>query len=80
MESETFVLDKDSNVIQTYPFSFSGVLTGDWYKSKQIDLNASEAKEIALDMEYKEIADANNAIITGEWSEKPQINLDGGGN
>ncbi|MUG33509.1 hypothetical protein, partial [Psychrobacter sanguinis] len=42
MEPETFTLDKDRNVIQTYPFSFSGVLTGDWYKSKRISLNASE--------------------------------------
>ncbi|MGT2744581.1 phage tail spike protein [Streptococcus phocae subsp. phocae] len=79
MESETFALDKDNNVIQTYPFSFSGTLTGDWYKSKQIDLNASERQEIALDMEYKEIVDGNNTDLVLEWAENPDIIFDGNG-
>ncbi|MGT2729488.1 phage tail spike protein [Streptococcus phocae subsp. salmonis] len=77
MEPETFTLDKDRNVIQTYPFSFSGVLTGDWYKTKQIDLNASEAQEIALNMEYKEVADARGATLVGKQSNKPKIIFDG---
>ncbi|MGT2744876.1 phage tail spike protein [Streptococcus phocae subsp. phocae] len=77
MEPETFTLDKDSNAIKTYPFSFTGVLTGDWYKSKVIDLNASEAKEIALEMTYKEIADARGAILVGKQSKKPKIIFDG---
>ncbi|KPJ21749.1 hypothetical protein AKK44_08220 [Streptococcus phocae] len=77
MESETFTLDKDNNVIQTYPFSFSGVLTGDWYKSKRIDLNASEVQEIALDMKYKDVADAKGATMVGKQSNKPKIIFDG---
>ncbi|MUG33589.1 hypothetical protein, partial [Psychrobacter sanguinis] len=66
-------------VIQTYPFSFSGVLTGNWYKSKQIDLKASEAQERTLNMEYKEIVDGNNTDLVLEWAENPDVIFDGNG-
>ncbi|MEN4321904.1 phage tail protein [Streptococcus pyogenes] len=78
MDAQTFNLTKDTEVINVYPLSYTGVLTGDWYKSKQIDLNASEVQELALEMAYKEIADAKGATITGAWSDSPQIILDGG--
>lgn len=78
MEAQTFEVAKDKQSIEVYPLSYKGVLTGDWYKSKQIDLNASEVKELALEMDYKEIADAKGATITGAWSDSPQIILDGG--
>ncbi|WP_326656496.1 phage tail spike protein [Streptococcus pyogenes] len=78
MESQTFDLTKDKEAISVYPFSYTVLVTSDWYKSKQIDLNASEVKELALEMAYKEIADAKGATITGAWSDSPQIILDGG--
>lgn len=78
MESQTFNLTKDKEVISVYPLSYTVLVTSDWYKSKQIDLNASEVKELALEMDYKEIADAKGATITGAWSDSPQIILDGG--
>ncbi|HFN5774010.1 TPA: phage tail spike protein [Streptococcus pyogenes] len=78
MESQTFDLTKDKEVISVYPFSYTVLVTSDWYKSKQIDLNALEVKELALEMDYKEIADAKGATITGAWSDSPQIILDGG--
>lgn len=78
MEAQTFEVTKDKEVISVYPLSYTAVLTGDWYKSKQIDLNASEAQELALEMSYKEAADAKGATITGQWSDSPQIILDGG--
>ncbi|HEP1743200.1 TPA: phage tail protein [Streptococcus pyogenes] len=78
MDVQTFEVTKDKQFIEVYPLSYTGVLTGDWYKSKQIDLNASEVKELALEMDYKEIADAKGATITGAWSDSPQIILDGG--
>ncbi|VGY96820.1 phage protein [Streptococcus pyogenes] len=78
MESQTFDLTKDKEVISVYPFSYTVLVTSDWYKSKQIDLNASEVKGLALEMDYKEIADAKGATITGAWSDSPQIILDGG--
>ncbi|HGH9727782.1 TPA: phage tail spike protein [Streptococcus pyogenes] len=78
MEAQTFEVAKDKQSIEVYPLSYTAVLTGDWYKSKQIDLNASEVKELALEMDYKEIADAKGATITGAWSDSPQIILDGG--
>ncbi|HHJ9919625.1 TPA: peptidase, partial [Streptococcus pyogenes] len=71
-------LTKDTEVINVYPLSYTVLVTSDWYKSKQIDLNASEVKELALEMDYKEIADAKGATITGAWSDSPQIILDGG--
>lgn len=75
---ESFGLTKDTETINVYPFSYTVLVTSDWYKSKQIDLNASEVKELALEMDYKEIADAKGATITGAWSDSPQIILDGG--
>ncbi|HEK9247427.1 TPA: phage tail protein, partial [Streptococcus equi subsp. equi] len=41
MEAQTFNLSKDKEVISVYPLSYRAVLTGDWYKSKQIELNAA---------------------------------------
>lgn len=78
MDAQTFNLTKDKEVISVYPLSYKAVLTADWYKSKQIDLNASEVQNMALEMSYKEVADSNNATITGQWSDSPQIILDGG--
>ncbi|WP_332058378.1 phage tail spike protein [Streptococcus canis] len=77
MESQTFDLTKDKEVISVYPLSYTGVLTGDWYKSKQIDLNASEAKELALGMAYRDVVDAKGATITAKQSSNPKIILDG---
>ncbi|GFK31315.1 UNVERIFIED_CONTAM: phage tail protein [Streptococcus canis] len=78
MESQTFDLTKDKEVISVYPLSYTAVLTGDWYKSKQVDLNASAVQNMTLEMAYKEVVDGNNAAITGAWSDSPQIILDGG--
>ncbi|WP_136112901.1 phage tail spike protein, partial [Streptococcus pyogenes] len=50
MEAQTFEVAKDKQSIEVYPLSYTAVLTGDWYKSKQIDLNASEVQELALEM------------------------------
>ncbi|HGH8247510.1 TPA: hypothetical protein ACJOJG_001811, partial [Streptococcus pyogenes] len=58
--------------------SYTGVLTGDWYKPKQIDLNASDTQELALEMDYKDVVDGKDATITGAWSDSPQIILYGG--
>ncbi len=77
MEPQTFEVTKDKQSIEVYPLSYKGVLTGDWYKSKQIDLTASEGQILALDMAYKEIADAKGATIIGKQSDKPKIILDG---
>ncbi|HEL0922810.1 TPA: peptidase, partial [Streptococcus equi subsp. equi] len=41
MEAQTFNLSKDKEAISVYPLSYRAVLTGDWYKSKQVDLNAA---------------------------------------
>ncbi|HEK9176457.1 TPA: phage tail protein [Streptococcus equi subsp. equi] len=78
MEAQTFNLSKDKEVISVYPLSYRAALTGDWYKSKQTDLNAAEVQDLALEMSYKEVVDGNNAAITGQWSDSPQIILDGG--
>ncbi|HER1208749.1 TPA: phage tail protein [Streptococcus pyogenes] len=77
MEPETFTLTKDTEVISVYPLSYRAVLTGDWYKSKQIDLNASEAKELALGMAYRDVVDGKGATIIAKQSSNPKIILDG---
>ncbi|HEQ0312995.1 TPA: phage tail protein, partial [Streptococcus pyogenes] len=64
MEPQTFEVTKDKQSIEVYPLSYKGVLTGDWYKSKQIDLTASEGQILALDMAYKAVVDAKGATIT----------------
>ncbi|HER9910939.1 TPA: phage tail protein, partial [Streptococcus pyogenes] len=50
MEPQTFEVTKDKQSIEVYPLSYTGVLTGDWYKSKSVEINASEAQELALEM------------------------------
>ncbi|SQB13684.1 phage protein [Streptococcus dysgalactiae] len=77
MDAQTFTLTNDKESIEVYPLSYTGVLTGDWYKSKQIDLNASEAKELALGMSYRDVADAKGATIIAKQSSNPKIILDG---
>ncbi|HER5596293.1 TPA: phage tail protein [Streptococcus pyogenes] len=79
MEPQTFDLTKDKEVVSVYPLSYTAVLTGDWYKSKQIDLNASDTQELALEMDYKEVVDGNNADLVLDWAEKPDIIFDGNG-
>jgi len=78
MEAQTFNLTKDKEVISVYPLSYHAVLTGDWYKSKVVELNASEVQNLALEMAYREVVDGNDDTITGQWSDSPQIILDGG--
>lgn len=77
MEPQTFDLTKDKEIISVYPLSYTAVLTGDWYKSKQVDLNASEGQILALDMAYKAVVDAKGATITAKQSSNPKIILDG---
>ncbi|HER5697795.1 TPA: phage tail protein [Streptococcus pyogenes] len=77
MEAQTFEVAKDKQSIEVYPLSYKGVLTGDWYKSKQIDLTASEGQILALDMAYKAVVDAKGATITAKQSSNPKIILDG---
>ncbi|HEP1527957.1 TPA: phage tail protein [Streptococcus pyogenes] len=77
MEPQTFEVTKDKQSIEVYPLSYKGVLTGDWYKSKQIDLTASEGQILALDMTYKAVVDAKGATITAKQSSNPKIILDG---
>ncbi|WP_339361368.1 phage tail spike protein, partial [Streptococcus equi] len=68
MEAQTFNLSKDKEVISVYPLSYRAVLTGDWYKSKQIELNAAEVQNLALEMSYRDVVDSNNASLILDWS------------
>ncbi|HEK9506763.1 TPA: peptidase, partial [Streptococcus equi subsp. equi] len=63
MEAQTFNLSKDKEVISVYPLSYRAALTGDWYKSKQVDLNAAEVQNLALEMAYRDVVDSNNASL-----------------
>ncbi|HES2504135.1 TPA: hypothetical protein ACF43X_001880, partial [Streptococcus pyogenes] len=69
----------DKQSIEVYPLSYTGVLTGDWYKSKQVDLNASEGQILALEMDYKEVVDGKGADLVLDWAENPDIIFDGNG-
>lgn len=77
MDAQTFEVTKDKQSIEVYPLSYTAVLTGDWYKSKQIDLTASESQNMALDMAYKDVVDAKGATIIAKQSSNPKIILDG---
>lgn len=79
MAPQTFDLTKDKEIISVYPLSYTAILTGDWYKSKQIDLTASDKQEIALGMTYKEVVDGNNADLVLDWAENPDVIFDGNG-
>lgn len=79
MEAQTFNLSKDKEVISVYPLSYRAALTGDWYKSKQMDLNAAEVQDLALEMSYRDVVDSNNASLILDWSPNPDVIFDGNG-
>ncbi|WKF67301.1 phage tail spike protein [Streptococcus equi] len=79
MEPQTFDLTKDKEVISVYPLSYRATLTGDWYKSKQMDLNAAEVQDLALEMPYRDVVDSNNASLVLDWAENPDVIFDGNG-
>ncbi|PWO34021.1 hypothetical protein DJ561_04290 [Streptococcus pyogenes] len=79
MDVQTFEVTKDKQSIEVYPLSYTGVLTGDWYKPKQIDLNASDTQKLALEMAYKEVVDGKDADLVLDWAENPDIIFDGNG-
>lgn len=79
MEAQTFDLTKDKEVISVYPLSYRAALTGDWYKSKQMDLNAAEVQDLALEMSYRDVVDSNNASLILDWSSNPDVIFDGNG-
>nr|WP_304944698.1 phage tail spike protein [Streptococcus dysgalactiae] len=79
MDAQTFEVTKDKQSIEVYPLSYTAALTSDWYKSKQVDLNAADTQELALEMDYKEVVDGNNADLVLDWAEKPDIIFDGNG-
>ncbi|MDI5900012.1 phage tail spike protein [Streptococcus equi] len=79
MEAQTFDLTKDIEVISVYPLSYRAILTGDWYKSKQVDLNAAEVQDLALEMAYRDVVDSNNASLILDWSPNPDVIFDGNG-
>lgn len=79
MEPQTFDLTKDKEVISVYPLSYRAILTGDWYKSKQMDLNAAEVQDLALEMSYRDVVDSNNASLVLDWAENPDVIFDGNG-
>nr|WP_269204943.1 phage tail spike protein [Streptococcus equi] len=79
MKAQTFNLSKDKEVISVYPLSYRAVLTGDWYKSKQMDFNAAEVQDLALEMSYRDVVDSNNASLILDWSPNPDVIFDGNG-
>lgn len=79
MEAQTFDLTKDKEVISVYPLSYRAVLTGDWYKSKQMDFNAAEVQDLALETSYRDVVDSNNASLILDWSSNPDVIFDGNG-
>ncbi|HEL0750618.1 TPA: phage tail protein [Streptococcus equi subsp. zooepidemicus] len=79
MDAQTFNLTKDKQSIEVYPLSYRAALTGDWYKSKQVDLNAAEVQNLALEMAYRDVVDSNNASLVLDWSENPDVIFDGNG-
>lgn len=79
MKAQTFDLTKDIEVISVYPLSYRAVLTGDWYKSKQMDFNAAEVQDLALEMSYRDVVDSNNASLILDWSSNPDVIFNGNG-
>lgn len=79
MKAQTFNLSKDKEVISVYPLSYRAVLTGDWYKSKQMDFNAAEVQDLALEMSYRDVVDSNNASLILDWSSNPDVIFNGNG-
>lgn len=78
-EIDKDLTQKEEQVLAVYNGTYRVTFTGDWYQNaEQSVMVDSRTNRVDLDLVYKTVADGQNSIYDGSWSETPTLIFDGG--
>ena len=78
-EIDKDLTQKEEQVLAVYNGAYRLTFTGDWYQNvTQSVMIDNRANRVDLEPVYKTIADGQNSIYDGSWSEAPTLIFDGG--
>lgn len=78
-EIDKDLIQKKEQVLAVYNGSYRLTFTGDWYQNvTQSVMIDNRTNRVDLEPVYKTIADGQNSIYDGSWSEAPTLIFDGG--
>ena len=79
-EIDKDLTQKEEQVLAVYNGAYRLTFTGDWYQNvTQSVMIDNRTNRVDLELAYKTIADGQNSIYDGSWSETPTLIFDGGG-
>ena len=79
-EIDKDLIQKEEQVLAVYNGAYRLTFTGDWYQNvTQSVMIDNRTNRVDLELAYKTIADGQNSIYDGSWSETPTLIFDGGG-
>ena len=78
-EIDKDLTQKEEQVLAVYNGAYRLTFTGDWYQNvTQSVMVDNRTNRVDLELVYKTIADSQNSIYDGSWSETPTLIFDGG--
>ena len=78
-EIDKDLTQKEEQVLSVYNGTYRLTLSGDWYQNAvQFATVDNRTNRIEFEPVYKTIADGQNSIYDGSWSESPTLIFDGG--
>ena len=78
-EIDKDLTQKEEQVLAVYNGAYRLTFTGDWYQNvTQSVMIDNRTNRVDLEPVYKTIADGQNSIYDGSWSEAPTLIFDGG--
>lgn len=78
-EIDKDLTQKEEQVLAVYNGAYRLTFTGDWYQNvTQSVMIDNRTNRVDLELAYKTIADGQNSIYDGSWSETPTLIFDGG--
>lgn len=79
-EIDKDLTQKEEQVLAVYNGAYRLTFTGDWYQNvTQSVMIDNRTNRVDLELAYKTIADGQNSIYDGSWTETPTLIFDGGG-
>ena len=78
-EIDKDLTQKEEQVLSIYNGTYRLTLSGNWYQSTDLTVTIdNRTNRFELEPVYKNIADGQNSIYDGSWSEAPTLIFDGG--
>ena len=78
-EIDKDLTQKEEQVLAVYNGAYRLTFTGDWYQNvTQLVMIDNRTNRVDLEPVYKTVADGQNSIYDGSWSETPTLIFDGG--